>query len=425
MYAEILIVLMHLSCAILTSVFNCKLPYGCEINVVQFIVDYSGNEKTSMGSPGILCNIRDETFRFDYPMPEPLFIPGSKDWCYISTNELDYDTIEFRFPSNFILDKQFNLKKMLNYTWYLKYGFGSNFVNLKGFELDITNDKKIHIENSTNDFKIQCIRSKIEFYSNGRHIKTCQDIIDEYPSGNISSLFQIQRLDAKTWITMFHSEFKTTLCPLLFKNSDIKNVYFIGLVDSYYKRNILTIENRTFDDLNSTILNLCIMKAEKINIDSNLLNPSVFQHLIYIYLSGSFNNIDGNSLNLLKELNEICIAKKNFRDIIHKNGIKWIRDLNAHLDVNLSNFEELKKDYHQRREIQIGVFNSKTEIRSSKLFPDEDFCLYKEFPFNQLVILMEYAYDHKIFALLDSNRHYTCSYLWLTQYFDRFLKLDK
>ena len=83
MYAEILIVLMNLFCAILKSDFNCKLPYGCEINDIQYLIYYSGNEKTSMEYPGILCDIRNETFHFDYPMP---LIPDSEDWCYISTS---------------------------------------------------------------------------------------------------------------------------------------------------------------------------------------------------------------------------------------------------------------------------------------------------------------------------------------------------
>ena len=33
---------------------------------------------------------------------------------------------------------------MLNYTWYFKDDVDSNFVNLKEFELDITNDQYMH-----------------------------------------------------------------------------------------------------------------------------------------------------------------------------------------------------------------------------------------------------------------------------------------
>ena len=435
MFAEILIVvvmmmMMNFSCVMLKPTYNCKLPFGCEINDVQFIVDYSGNEKTSMGFSGVLCDIRNETFQFDYPMPSPILKPGSNQWCHVkSTYKTDYDIMEFRFPSNFIMTKKFNFEKISEYSWYFKIELSINFVNLNGFELDFANDQNISKHNFTDIyFLFQCIRCKIEFYSNGRQMKTCQDIIDEYPNiDSIWSLFQIKSLVSITWITLFYSEFDTPLCPIVFKNSDISRFYVIGLSDTFYKRNILSIENRTFDDLNSTIKELYIEKAEKINIDSNLLNPYVFKSLKTIHLFGSFNKIDGISLNAFKELFNIRIVKKNYRDIIHKNGLKWIRDLNSGLDVtvNLSNYEKLREKYHQRTEIQIGCFDSKTEIRSSKLFPDEDFCLYKDFPFNQLAILMEYAINDEIFTLLDSNRHYTCSYLWLAQNFHIFIKLNK
>ena len=425
MYSEILIIVMNFYCAMLKTTFNCKLPFGCEINDVQFIIDYSGNEKTSMGFPGVLCDIRNETFRFDYPIPSPIL----KDWCHVSSNvKITYDIIEFRFPTNFILSKQFNYHEIFNYMWYFKYFVDFNFVSLKGFELDITNNQNlINRRFRNNHFLFQCIRCKIEFYSNGRHIKTCQDIIDSDPNGNISSLFQIQRPHFLTRIALFYPEFKTPLCPILFNNSDIFVIYVIGLVDTFYKRNTLTIENnRTFNNSNPVIYNLYIEKAEKINIDSNLLNPSVFQYLEKIYLSGSFNKIDGNSLNGLNNLYKIQIVKKNYRNIIHKNGIKWIRHLNRGFYVNLSDFEEIQDNYNYYKiEIQVGCFDSNAEIRLSKLFPDEDFCLYKDFPFNKLVILMEYANNDKIFELLNSNRHYTCSYLWLAQYFNLFIKLDK
>ena len=439
MYTQILmvaIITMNFPYAMLTPTFNCKLPFGCEIKDVQFVINYSGSEKTSMRYPGILCDIRNETFQFNYSMSmeSPLLIPDSKNWCHVSSSrKTKYDILEFRFPSNFILSKRFNFQKMSEYTWYFKQDIDINFVNLKGFELDIiTTDQNISTHNFTHSyFLFQCIRCKIEFYSNGRHMKTCQDILNSDPNFIVMSLFQILPLNYLSQIILFHSEFKTTVCPLVFKNSHLEEFYVIGLADTFYKRNILTIENSTFDDLNSEINYLSIEKAEKINIDFNLLNPSVFQDLVTIYLSGSFNKIDGNSLNALKQLSIIQIVKRNYRDIIHKNGIKWIRDLNADVYVNLTNIinvEELKENYEISTHIKIGFFDSKTEMRLSKLFPDEDFCLYKDFPFNQLVILMEHI-DKDIvkekLTLLNSTIHYTCSYLWLAQYFHLFLKLEK
>lgn len=81
-----------------------------------------------------------------------------------------------------------------------------------------------------------------------------------------------------------------------------------------------------------------------------------------------------------------------------------------------SDFEELKRNYYSKIRIDIGVYSYMSEIRLSKVLPDKDFCLYEYFPFNQLVILIEIAYQDRLLALLNSS-HYSCTYLWLAKYF--------
>ena len=78
----------------------------------------------------------------------------------------------------------------------------------------------------------QFIKCKIEFYSKGRHIKTCQDILDEQANSDfIWSLFQIKSFYWFTTMILFHSEYKTT-----FKNSDIVEIRLVGLVNTFFKR---------------------------------------------------------------------------------------------------------------------------------------------------------------------------------------------
>lgn len=153
-------------------------------------------------------------------------------------------------------------------------------------------------------------------------------------------------------IALFDPQFKSTICPLVFKNTNLHQLVIIGLTETFYKRNILTFENQTFNDLNSQIWFLQI-KAENINIDSNLLNPSVFQSTMEIKLNGQVNTINGSSLNALKNLISIRFTKEYFRDMINKNGIKWMRDLNTHLNVNFSGLEELNYNYGNRKTIKI------------------------------------------------------------------------
>ena len=136
-------------------------------------------------------------------------------------------------------------------------------------------------------------------------------------------------------------------------NSKLWSLEIIGLADTFYKKNILTIENRNFDDLNSTIFELSILKAENINIDSNLLNPSVFKYLEMITLTGPVNMIDGKSLNAFKNLMQIIFLKEHFRDMIHKNGIKWKNNLNT----NIKNIFELKNKNSKILKTEVYFFN--------------------------------------------------------------------
>ena len=419
-----IVALVYFTLIIKTSAFdfNCELPIGCEVNDIHYQVNYLGNEKTAIQIQGIICNVRDKNFQFNYSKPSPLI-----DRCKIY-NEREKQTIEIRFQRDFIFGNWFNTNNMLNYGRLFKENFNFNFVNLNGFQIDIIdNNFKQSVRNLTTDYfyYFNCIRCNIAFYSNDRQIKTCEEITNTINQNNVSimSLFQFSNSIKGPILTLFDPHLKSTICPLMFKNSLFLNLNLIGLSDTFYKRNVVTFENRIFDDLKSTITVFQI-KGENINIDSNLINPSVFKKTKEIHLYGNVNNIDGRSLNELKRVYNIIFSKEHFRDMVHKNGIKWMRDLNPNLNLNLSSLKEIRNYYGLATMIKVYCTSYIPEIRLSKVFPEEDFCLYKDFPFNQLVILMEYAEGEELYNLLQT-RDYTCTYLWLAQYFDKFFQFEK
>ena len=247
-----LIIFLHFNFIILTLAFNCSLPNGCEINDVNLQINLMAREKSSVKISGILCDIRDETFEFTFPSTaiQPLELS-----CLI--NEFYIDEIEFRFHSNFILSKQFDFTNLRRYSLYFIHHFYISFVNLKGFELDITNVN--HEITESRIYYFYCIKCKMEFYSNGRLVKTCQDIIDsDSKAVIIRSFFQSN----PRMMALIDSQFKTTLCPLVFYGSTIERFSITGLADTFYNRNILAFENRTFADLDSTINHLFLIKTD-------------------------------------------------------------------------------------------------------------------------------------------------------------------
>ena len=52
----------------------------------------------------------------------------------------------------------------------------------------------------------------------------------------------------------------------------------------------------------------------------------------------------------------------------------------------------------------------------SIIFPDEDFCIYVDFPFNQFVVHYESIKPEIHFIY--KEKEFTCNYLWLVQYYE-------
>lgn len=74
--------------------------------------------------------------------------------------------------------------------------------------------------------------------------------------------------------------------------------------------------------------------------------------------------------------------------------------------------------------ILIMYYKNNKPKRISKMFPDEDFCIYVDYPFDQLVIFFDNItelYKTK-YGLLVIDKEYSCTYLWLIQYYEFYYK---
>lgn len=82
---------------------------------------------------------------------------------------------------------------------------------------------------------------------------------------------------------------------------------------------------------------------------------------------------------------------------------------------NPNDFKKLNEIYEYERRVMIylgNIFNADTFERR---YPEEDFCLYNDFPFNQIVFIydiMYETYDQNI-----TKNVPTCTYLWLAQFY--------
>jgi hypothetical protein len=380
---------------------NCHLPEKCRLENVD--------------PSAIWCDINNDTYEFKFKQPTPVIITGEK--CDINGYKHFPQTIIFRWTTKdlSILDEQFNFTNVISYFNYFKFAgrFEAHFWNLKGFDIEML--KNLNSSETSPDLSIYLANCPLDFYHKRRRINSCQDIIDSNLT-DIESIFQI-----KTGYNGFPSafrlqnvEYKRSICPLIFSNSQIKLFRLEGLVDTFYKKNVLSFSNDAFKNLISEIKNLEILKAQNIKLDLNLFHASVFKFTEDINIAnGWLNSINENAFKGLDNLKYIRIGSSVFRKINHKQGINWIRQINQGVDLNVSRLIPLNFRSFKCIEIPESGF----ELKSVLGLPEEDFCIYTDFPFNQMVIVYKLLVSYgKPKGKNASYDDFTCTYLWLVQH---------
>ena len=389
--------------------FNCTLPPKCQIGTVHLYKSFHGKEKNfNRDSTGIRCDINERNFEFGFNVSS---MPANES-CLIGKTTEEIQIFELKWnrklDSSVILGKSFGIKKLFSYLNYIITSIYLNIVNANGFELDFDID---FFESTNNNSKyaivnLLCVRCQFNFYKNGKSANSCKDI----GKSSILSIFQFTYFGDQV---LGECEFKETLCPLVFKNSKLNFLIVTGLIDSFYKKSILRFSNETFSDLNSIIYQVEFF-IENVNIDSQMFHPSVFEDVISIILKGSVNSIDPYVFKPLTQLLSVGFETAHFRKLIHKNGIEWIKQINNHIHVNLSDYDNITSYfYNYSKTLILSCEQYKHEERMSRVFPDEDFCIYKDYPFDQLVLLFQVC-NSSMLPYISTD--FSCTYLWLTEY---------
>lgn len=99
----------------------------------------------------------------------------------------------------------------------------------------------------------------------------------------------------------------------------------------------------------------------------------------------------------------------HFKNLIHRQGIDWICSINYGDYVNVSNQKEYEQWYEKKAEINV---NLELGLWIEDVYPDTDFCLWKNFPFYQMVEIEKYDFQ----KIKNAGRKLTCLYLWLNHY---------
>ena len=277
----------------------------------------------------------------------------------------------------------------------------------KGFELNFSD---ISIDNEEfwqeNSISFTFSQNLFDFYFQKRKLNSCQDFINATNSTNPKSIFQfVSKLNIYQ-IHLYLSE-PRTICPLVFKNSNI-NILTITGENSYFSNIGLFFSNDSFEDLNSSIY-LLNLRVTNIELSLNFLHPDVFKNVETIYIFEQPKKINPDLFVKLNVISDIIFNKVFLKSLMHDSGIDWIKNINKDVHCDLDSSNQLKQFLSNAKRIYFDCVFSP----SFDTFPNEDFCLYKDFPINQLVVIMENCKDYELKKI--KNKKFSCTYLWITR----------
>jgi hypothetical protein len=170
------------------------------------------------------------------------------------------------------------------------------------------------------------------------------------------------------------------LCPLVFENCLTRKIKFGAIINSLLIKNrlsfIITDNNQSNDILPDLIVVTFEMVYESLTFD--LLDIKLFHRIRGLIVSKNLLEIESYLLKEFKYLNFIQINILNLREFFHR-GTKWLK----YSFYFRSNKEKDLKNYKTIRFIQLITDTS--FVRTYE-YPNEDFCLFKDFPHSQLVL---------------------------------------
>ena len=329
--------------------------------------------------------------------------------------------IHFNLNKPVILDTSFNIGQIEEIIQHTTYRFIDRLYtlrNIKGF--DTNYNTKVFIGSYA---QIHFFDSRFEFYSNGKLIRLCEDLkTDVYP-------FFRNIWSNNTLLNFKTIRFTTRTCPLIFKSSLIPQINFNYLMDTFYKRNMLEFHDlHNATDMKSLIQKVYFNNIEKVEFNSVLLNSLVFKNIEMLFIFGEVKFFEIGLFRSFKRLKLLVMNPFFLRPLFHRHGIDWLRDFNSDVYIadlkNSSHIESLllmKKEFFFNIDMNtnfISTYLDNDLFKREVVFPSEDLCLYKKFPFDQLVIM---SFTTPLQASNDYFK-YTCTFVWIVQYYDLYTK---
>lgn len=323
---------------------------------------------------------------------------------FMSLNDLNFDRY-LNLKLKYIHLKPIQPITFDSYIYFNFLNFDDNLEvtlsNFNGFDL-LVNPFDGLID-PTKNITLFLNNSRLNFYYSKQLIETslCNQ---NYFNSNFRPLFSaFNRIYLDSTIN-----YPRRICPLLFQNSNIKQLVTYQITDS---NRLNFIDSTDYENVKFNIEQLDIYNS-RISLNSVFLNRYLFGQVRNINTyNTSIISFESGLLKNFHFLNKIQFEIFNFYQFIKRfkyDQTNWLLDLNTDLyEVNLIDTNEnIIKTYGNK---QIKVILSDPNLQYE--YPDSDFCLFRKFPSNKM-----------IYPVIKTKPNLTCSctLVWLLQYVDTY-----
>lgn len=278
------------------------------------------------------------------------------------------------------------------------------FLDIRGFD----------VESGVIKFNDRLEYLILDFYTDfylfdgaGNMVRTCEDFERLNSSGFIFSGSQFLVL------TILKPKNTHPICPMFFRNATLTTLKLSYLISSFYLKNTIKFINQTTKRINSSIERFELYESVGLDLDRMLLNEEIFARTSEFSFKAYLNSIQTDLFKpFVNHLKTIELNPSYALELIRKRGIAWIKSINDHLRVDLNDSDNLISNLKHRKKI---IFTEEREFLSNDRIQfayDEDFCLFTDFPFEQMVFLIVAKSGY-----IDVKSELSCTVLWLFRHY--------
>jgi len=251
--------------------------------------------------------------------------------------------------------------------------------------------------------------SNFDFYLDGHLLDSnyCNDTLRSQAFNYFREFHYILLMDSVSY--------ERKICPLVFMNTKIIFLSFQHIRNTFINRNMPTFLNSSLisqKSINVTIYSIRVV-GYRIDLNMQFLNRMVFKNLENFEFLGQLDSIESDLFKQFSKLKILRLVVQKLDALFHRD-LKWISSLNEKTLINLNSPDPIIIYLNNEINFMILIFHQSFPNITLYKYPDEDICLFKEYPHNHLVLPQLTPS-----ALFDC----TCTQLFLIQYANGYVSL--